>query len=190
MAPHCVCPITSTRRVPYRAAANSTLPTCEGATMLPATRMTNRSPNPWSKISSAGTRESEHPRTMANGCCPAAKAMRREAGSAGEAVDSFAMNRRLPAMRRDNASCADVIGVGALSGVKCLPLRKHCDDGLQTTGTRFRAPGSLQSPGDGIPVRLVERLEKRAGLLVSTERIDEVVWHARLARRVVGAGPA
>src|SRR6266446_72525 len=43
----------------------------DGATILPATRMTNRSPKPWPKMSSAGTRESEQPSTMANGCCPA-----------------------------------------------------------------------------------------------------------------------
>ncbi len=49
------------------AAANSTLPTCDGATMFPATRMTNKSPKPWSNTSSAGTRESEHPSTTANG---------------------------------------------------------------------------------------------------------------------------
>ena len=40
---------------------------CEGATTFPATRMTNRSPKPWSNTISAGTRESEHPSTMANG---------------------------------------------------------------------------------------------------------------------------
>jgi hypothetical protein len=43
---HVVCPMTTTNRVPKRDAANSMLPIWEGATMLPATRMTNRSPNP------------------------------------------------------------------------------------------------------------------------------------------------
>ena len=37
---------------------------------FPATRMTKRSPSPWSKINSAGTRESEQPRTIAKGACP------------------------------------------------------------------------------------------------------------------------
>ena len=46
IAPQCVCPITTTSRVPKRSAANSTLPTWEGETTLPATRMTNRSPSP------------------------------------------------------------------------------------------------------------------------------------------------
>ena len=45
-AQHCVCPSTTTSCVPNRSAANSTLPTCDGATMLPATRITNSSPSP------------------------------------------------------------------------------------------------------------------------------------------------
>ena len=67
MAPHREWPSTTTSRAPARAAANSTLPICDGATMLPATRMTNRSPSPWSKTISAGTRESEQPRMIAKG---------------------------------------------------------------------------------------------------------------------------
>ncbi len=77
IAPHCEWPITTTSRVPNRDAANSTLPTCDGATTLPATRMTNRSPKLWSKTSSAGTRESEQPRMIANGSCPPMSAARR-----------------------------------------------------------------------------------------------------------------
>ena len=46
IAPHCEWPSTTTSRVWNRSAANSTLPTCDRATMLPATRMTNRSPSP------------------------------------------------------------------------------------------------------------------------------------------------
>jgi hypothetical protein len=63
--------------VPNSSAANSTLPIWEGATMLPATRMTNRSPRPWSNTISAGTRESEQPRMIASGFCPATSAVRR-----------------------------------------------------------------------------------------------------------------
>jgi hypothetical protein len=66
-------PNTTTSGVPNRSAANSTLPICEDATMFPATRMTKRSPKPWSKTISAGTRESEHPRMMANGSWPSAR---------------------------------------------------------------------------------------------------------------------
>ena len=40
MAPQLECPRTTTSRVPKRSAANSTLPTWEGATIFPATRMT------------------------------------------------------------------------------------------------------------------------------------------------------
>lgn len=39
--------------------------------ILPATRMTNKSPTPWSNRISAGARESEHDSTMANGLWPA-----------------------------------------------------------------------------------------------------------------------
>ena len=77
IAPQPVCPSTTTSRVLNCSAANSTLPICDGATMLPATRMTNRSPSPWSKTISAGTRESEQPRIMANGSWPAATSARR-----------------------------------------------------------------------------------------------------------------
>ena len=52
-------------------------PTPEGATTLPARRITNRSPSPWSNTSSAGTRESEQPRMIAKGCWPAASSARR-----------------------------------------------------------------------------------------------------------------
>ena len=45
--------------------------------MLPATRITNRSPRPWSKTSSTGTRESEQPRITANGFWPATNSLRR-----------------------------------------------------------------------------------------------------------------
>ena len=46
IAPQWVWPMTTTSVVPKRSAANSTLPIWDGATMFPATRMTNRSPKP------------------------------------------------------------------------------------------------------------------------------------------------
>ena len=94
-------PSTTTRRAPVRAAANSTLPTCDGATMLPATRMTNRSPRPWSKTISAGTRESEQPRMTANGSWFGAVSSRRlRIGGCRLWADASAANRRLPSRRR------------------------------------------------------------------------------------------
>ena len=75
MAPQFVWPSTTTNGVPNCAAANSTLPTCEGATIFPATRITNRSPRPWSKTISAGTRASEQPSMMAKGACAADKSL-------------------------------------------------------------------------------------------------------------------
>ena len=46
IAPQRLWPSTTTRGNPNRSTANSTLPICDGATMFPATRMTNRSPSP------------------------------------------------------------------------------------------------------------------------------------------------
>ena len=72
-APQPVWPMTTTSRVPNCDAANSMEPTTEGATMLPAIRTTNRSPNPSSNKISMGVLESEQPRTIANGrCCSVA----------------------------------------------------------------------------------------------------------------------
>ena len=67
--PQRVCPMTTTSSVPKVAAANSTLPTIDGATTLPATRTTNRSPSPQSK-SNPMEPESEQESTIANGFCP------------------------------------------------------------------------------------------------------------------------
>ena len=108
-APHFECPSTTTSRVPNCEAANSTLPTSDGATMLPATRITKRSPSPWSKISSAGTRASEQPRMMASGSC--------SDGSSGRLVwltmvsgpRTFEANRALPFRRRSSASRPETI---------------------------------------------------------------------------------
>ena len=44
IASQCVRPRTTTNLVSKRSAANSTLPTKDGAMMLPATRITNKSP--------------------------------------------------------------------------------------------------------------------------------------------------
>ena len=49
--------------------AKSTLPRHTSPSTLPATRITNRSLNPWPKIISVGTRASEQPTTAANGAC-------------------------------------------------------------------------------------------------------------------------
>ena len=62
-APHWLWPSTMMSLTPSSATANSMLPFTVGPaplTMFPATRTTNRSPTPWSKISSGATRESAH----------------------------------------------------------------------------------------------------------------------------------
>ena len=109
MAPHWECPSTTTSRVPNRSAANSTLPTWDGATMFPATRMTKRSPSPWSKTSSAGTRESEQPRMMAKGSCPAVSSSRRAWLVSEPWLRVSVANRRFPSRRRSSASRAGII---------------------------------------------------------------------------------
>src|SRR2546422_4341516 len=105
IAPHAVCPSTTTSRVPNRSAANSTLPTCDGATMFPATRITNRSPNPCPNTNSAGTRASEHPRMMAKGSCVCESVRRRAALWSCIPCTT----RRFPSRSRASASAADSI---------------------------------------------------------------------------------
>src|SRR5262249_1961687 len=108
-APHWEWPSTTTSRVPNRSAANSTLPICEGATTLPATRITKRSPSPWSNTISAGTRESEQPSTIANGSWPVTSSARRVRLDTPSAFRTPEAKRRLPSRSRWRASRA-VIG--------------------------------------------------------------------------------
>jgi len=75
-APQWLCPSTTTSRTPKRSTANSMLPTWEDATTLPAMRITKRSPSPWSKTVSTGTRESEQPSTTAKGFWPDTASLR------------------------------------------------------------------------------------------------------------------
>src|SRR4051812_30246132 len=77
--------------------------------MLPATRITNRSPSPWSKTISAGTRESEQPRMIANGCCPAATSERLLPVSPSPERLRSETKRLFPSRRRARASVADTI---------------------------------------------------------------------------------
>jgi hypothetical protein len=108
MAPQLEWPRTTTSDVLNRSTANSTLPICDGATMLPATRMTKRSPRPWSKTISAGTRESEQPRIIAKGSCCWMRAARR-ARFARDPIDATpATKRRLPSFNLRRASCGEI----------------------------------------------------------------------------------
>src|SRR5262245_31312315 len=109
IAPHWEWPSTTTSRVPNRSAANSTLPICDGATTLPATRMTNRSPSPWSNTISAGTRESEQPRMMAEGSWPATSSARRIRLERPSTLVVPETKRRLPSCRRCSASRAGTV---------------------------------------------------------------------------------
>src|SRR5699024_8780690 len=58
---------TSVSGIESTSTPNSIDPSTDGSTMWPALRITKRSPRPWSKTTSAGTRESEQPNTSANG---------------------------------------------------------------------------------------------------------------------------
>src|SRR5689334_18717489 len=70
-APQPLCPkMTTTRTLSLRAlSAKSTLPMQTSPSTFPATRITNRSLNPWPKSISVGTRASEQPTTTPNGVC-------------------------------------------------------------------------------------------------------------------------
>ena len=83
--------------------------------MFPATRMTNRSPTPWSNTISAGTRESEHPRTIAKGSCCFASSARREWLRSLARSPLLDAKRRLPSRRRSRASGAEIIATSSLS---------------------------------------------------------------------------
>ena len=62
--------MTTTLTLSLRAfRAKSMLPRHSSPRTLPATRMTNRSLNPWPKLISVGTRASEQPTTTAKGDC-------------------------------------------------------------------------------------------------------------------------
>ncbi len=111
IAPHFEWPITTTSRVPNCSAANSTLPICDGATMFPATRITNRSPRPWSKIIYAGTLESEHPRMIANGSWTTANSRRRAWFVNVLKQETPDTNRWFPSCRILSASWANIIEV-------------------------------------------------------------------------------
>src|SRR5882757_9881697 len=144
MAPHLECPSTTTRRAVNRSIANSTLPTCEGATMLPATRNTNRSPSPWSKMISTGTRESEHPRIVANGSWPPVSSARRRGLMTDSELRFSSTKRRLPARRRCKASRAGIIG----SPYKTQLLKK----GTAILGVSPASSNPRQVPGKKSPV--------------------------------------
>jgi hypothetical protein len=135
--------MTTTRRVPKYAAGNSTDPTSEGATMLPATRTTNRSPNPWSNSISTGVLESEQPRTTAKGRCASVASCALH-GRAEDVPDPSG-KRRLPSINR----CSDSSGDGEL--------------GSQVRGIgRHIAPFASFRAGSELPLTFDQRTESGA----------------------------
>ena len=71
-APHLVCPSTTMVCTPSACTPYSNVPLDSWLSKLPATRFTNRSPTPMSKMISTGTRESAQLRTPIEGICPSA----------------------------------------------------------------------------------------------------------------------
>src|SRR6266404_3544834 len=82
------------------------LPAPSGERTLPATRTTNSSPRPASKINSGTTRESLHPRMVANGCWPSAKLVKSAHVGLDRRVAPL-LNRSFPETRRSSACSAE-----------------------------------------------------------------------------------
>src|SRR5437867_4254549 len=156
--------------------------------MLPATRMTNRSPKPCPKTSSAGTRESEQPSTMAKGCCPA---LGRFVGPA-----TLSTKRRFPSRRRASASCAGIMfavrsGGRAVYVKRSLLRRQQFGQAtvVDTSEQQLRRDGAQQR-GEHVPLRVPHvalRTEQCVGGMIAGERrppLEELVARAeRQARR-------
>jgi hypothetical protein len=97
--PHPSCPSTTNSGVCRWTPVYCRLPATSGEMMFPATRTTNSSPSPTSKIHSGGTRESLHPRIVAKGCCP--RVSRARVASIAPDIRTSPFRKRLfPSMRR------------------------------------------------------------------------------------------
>jgi hypothetical protein len=68
---------------PILVSASSAEASTASSITLPATRITNRSPRPWSKTSSGGTRLSAQEMMVANGFWPPASDLRRARSASG-----------------------------------------------------------------------------------------------------------
>lgn len=76
-APQLSCPRIAMSGTLSTSMAYSMEPRTAASMMCPAVRTTNMSPRPWSKITSAATRESPQPNSTAVGCCPLASSATR-----------------------------------------------------------------------------------------------------------------
>src|SRR5437867_8654729 len=155
--------------------------------MLPATRMTNRSPKPCPKTSSAGTRESEQPSTMAKGCCPA---LGRFVGPA-----TLSTKRRFPSRRRASASCAGIM-VAVRSGGRAVYVKRSLlrrqQFGQATvvdTSEQQLRRNRAQQRGEHVPLRVPHvalRTEEGVGRMTAGERgppLEELVARAEREAR-------
>lgn len=96
-------PRTSTRGISSSRTPYATLPRTASSSTSPAERTVRRSPSPWSKTSSGGTRESTQPRTSAKGCWARVSWSRTDGDSCGCSC-RYVRQRRLPAISRRRAS--------------------------------------------------------------------------------------
>src|SRR4051812_17495597 len=115
----------------------------------PAVRTTKTSPSPWSKMISAATRESEHPKMTANGCCAALSSARWSTPCDGCSI-SPRTNRSLPARSADQASA----GVGGrdtrvIVAGRCGPRTQR----PERNGVQGGRPTACHVPGRGCSPR-------------------------------------
>src|SRR6185437_9263157 len=103
------CPSTTITWAPRILTANSRLPMAMGSALLPATRTTNISPRPWSKIASDGSRLSEQLSTETGGCWIFSRRRRWETISRESGVP--ATNRLLPSINEFQISSAEVVSI-------------------------------------------------------------------------------
>ena len=168
MAPQWEWPITTTKRVPNSVAANSILPIWEGPTILPATRITKRLPNPWSKMISKGTRASEHPSKMAKGSCSDTFGLR----SPGFCFERVSPNQadRLLALSAFDVDCSFHLE-------KIKSTFKLLDNGLLELDESYYKGAILDQPN-----LYTEKLVKLLGGRVGIKGAEPDDWHYSIAK--------
>src|ERR1700686_3805918 len=125
--------------------------------MLPATRMTKRSPKPWSKTISTGTRESEQPRMAANGSWLAANSRRRARPVIASRLPMSDTNRWLPSCKSASASRAKIIEAS-----RCVRAWRSLFGAAPAYAHRTHANWNV-SGYEGRPVELPRYPNSRAG---------------------------
>ena len=145
-APQQSWPRTTTSDAPSTSTPYSIEPITVVSSTCPAVRTTNTSPRPWSKMISAATRESEQPKTTANGCCATLSSARWSTPCDGCCI-SPRTNRSFPSRSADQAS-AGVVGRGHGAMVAGPDVAARPADGrIASPVAGTRRTGSSQDPG-------------------------------------------